>query len=144
MSYDKNSPFDDNQYIMYHGTTKTAAVSILRYGFQKSQEGLLGPGIYCTRDIRKAYRYGPTILKLVVNVGTIYPVRYIDDPLRTDWKKHGFDSAFADENSHLKKFQVKNGCFEEFCIWSPRQVRVHKISKGQSWVWPKEFLNGAS
>ena len=140
MSYDKNSPSDHHRYIMYHGTTKMAAVSILLRGFQRSQEGLLGPGIYCTRDIRKAHNYGSTILKLVVDVGAIYPVLHLDDPLRTEWKEHGFDSAFAAENSHLKMFQVKNGCFEEFCVWSPRKVRVHKISKGKKWVWPCEFL----
>ena len=39
---------------MYHGTTREAADQIERSGFRPSTCGTLGPGVYASRDIKKA------------------------------------------------------------------------------------------
>ena len=62
---------------MYHGTTRSNARSIQREGFRPSSGGMLGPGVYCSRDINKARQYGGSngvILKLEVSVGKVYVI----------------------------------------------------------------------
>jgi hypothetical protein len=60
------------EFIMYHGTTASAAQAIEAGGFRASTGGMLGPGVYCSRDIRKARAYGGAgnvVLKLKVRSG---------------------------------------------------------------------------
>lgn len=66
---------------MYHGTTKDNAKAIHDNGFRQSEDGMLGPGVYLSRDLQKASRYPirdppypdeeKAVLKVKVNVGKV-------------------------------------------------------------------------
>ena len=70
------------EIVMYHGTHHDYADRIQSHGFTPSTGGMLGPGVYCSRDPNKAYNYGPgkhgdngVILKLLVTVGKVHAIR---------------------------------------------------------------------
>ena len=48
------SSADDRSYLMYHGTRPEAALEIERYGFCRAKDGMLGEGVYLSRDVTKA------------------------------------------------------------------------------------------
>ncbi|KAJ3600321.1 hypothetical protein NHX12_031306 [Muraenolepis orangiensis] len=50
-------PQRNRTYIMYHGTTRDIADVIMREGFRQSNDGMLGRGVYLSRDLSKASRY---------------------------------------------------------------------------------------
>ncbi|KAK2827290.1 hypothetical protein Q7C36_018216 [Tachysurus vachellii] len=50
-------PTDENVYRMYHGTSRQAAEQIMKTGFKQSAGGMLGRGVYLSRDLNKASRY---------------------------------------------------------------------------------------
>ncbi len=65
-------------YIMYHGTSREAAEIIKRSGFKQSSGGMLGRGVYLSRDLQKASRYPlnlpenqRVVLRVRVNVGKV-------------------------------------------------------------------------
>ena len=47
----------DRTYVMYHGTRPAAADAIERWGFSRSRDGMLGEGVYLSRDVTKAAHY---------------------------------------------------------------------------------------
>ena len=47
---------------MYHGTHQDSVQSILSKGFMPSLEGMLGSGVYLTRDVENARLYPRFIL----------------------------------------------------------------------------------
>ncbi|KAK1877972.1 putative RNA 2'-phosphotransferase [Dissostichus eleginoides] len=49
-----SAPFDNRKYVMYHGTTRAIAQSIQATGFCQSADGMLGRGVYLSRDLLKA------------------------------------------------------------------------------------------
>nr|XP_033811234.1 uncharacterized protein LOC117365228 [Geotrypetes seraphini] len=113
-------------YDMYHGTSVQAAESIIQTGFRPSKDGMLGPGVYLSRDIRKAQRYplylGPAdrvILKTRVRVGKVKKIDRQGHPLQRTWHAHGYDTAWVPPNSPM----VPSGLTEN-CVWDPKRVKV--------------------
>ncbi|XP_030073568.1 uncharacterized protein LOC115479650 [Microcaecilia unicolor] len=113
-------------YDMYHGTTAQAADSIIRTGFRPSKDGMLGPGVYVSRDIRKAQRYplnlspaNRVILKVRVRVGKVKKIDRQGHPLQRTWHAHGYDTAWVPPNSGM----VASGLTEN-CVWDPKRVKV--------------------
>ncbi|XP_077474222.1 uncharacterized protein LOC144087953 isoform X1 [Stigmatopora argus] len=51
------APEDGRRYVMYHGTTRQCAELIVSAGFRQSPDGMLGRGVYLSRDLQKAKRY---------------------------------------------------------------------------------------
>lgn len=49
------APEEDKVYIMYHGTFFLAALKILQEGFRPSSNGMLGRGVYLSRDLKGVY-----------------------------------------------------------------------------------------
>ena len=86
-------------YIMYHATDAGNVPSILREGFRPSTEGMLGPGVYASRDINKTLAYGNedgrrVVLKLLVFTGKVKRIVQQGDPGQYSW--HGeFDTAWV-------------------------------------------------
>ena len=118
--------------IMYHGTTKKNAREIVCSGFKPSRDGLLGKGVYLSRDIRKAQRY-PTnlalscthrcIIKVSVDLGKVKRITYKDKGrLQKTWQYNGYDSAWIPPNCGL----VASG-MEETCVFDPKRVYVISI-----------------
>ena len=108
---------------MYHGTTKQNAIQIATHGFD-AYDGMLGRGVYTSRDIRKAHQYGPgrhgangVIMELEVDVGRVY---VISD--RSDRNDH-WQMSFGQYDSAWVKPGVQDSG-EENCIRDPCRIRV--------------------
>merc|ERR1712032_457733 len=71
---------------MFHGTSEAAAAKIEKEGFRASVSGMLGPGVYCSRELRKARHYGKVVFLLHVSLGRVIRIDSIDHPLRTLWQ----------------------------------------------------------
>lgn len=102
---------------MYHGTSIEAARSILRTGFRPSAKGLLGAGVYVTKDPEKARNYGPVIIECEVHVGSTLVVNKKHHPLQKCWGASGYDSAWIPPQCGV----VASG-LEEHCIADSRRV----------------------
>jgi hypothetical protein len=100
---------------MYHGTSEATAKLIECGGFKPSVSGMLGPGVYCTRDIRKAKQYGAVILTLLVNVGRVKVIE-LPNERNEQWQSGPFDSAW------VKPGVQPSG--EEDCIKDLKRVQV--------------------
>ncbi|XP_041673392.1 uncharacterized protein LOC121529527 [Cheilinus undulatus] len=124
-----SEPASGRTYLMYHGTTRANAQSILRTGFRRSVDGMLGPGIYLSRDLEKAKLYprftppfDKVIIKVAVNVGRVKKIDCQDHPLRTTWHYHGYNTAWVPPNCGM----VSSG-LEEDCVWDPNQIQILEV-----------------
>lgn len=119
-------PKNGKTYIMYHGTTRKNAQSILANGFHRSSDGMLGPGIYLSRVQEKAKRYpinhpegDKVIIKVRVNVGKVIVINRQHHPLQKTWQDCGYNTAWVPPRCGM----VRSG-LEENCVWDPRRIRV--------------------
>ncbi|XP_018429645.1 PREDICTED: uncharacterized protein LOC108802274 [Nanorana parkeri] len=120
-------PDDDRIYVMYHGTTSSAAENIIKNGFEQSPDGMLGEGVYVSKNKEKALRYPlededkkyQVVLKLRVNVGKVIRIDYQQHPLRTSWHDHGFDTAWVPPFCGMVESNL-----EEDCVWDPERIKV--------------------
>ncbi|XP_069802746.1 uncharacterized protein [Dendropsophus ebraccatus] len=127
------TPVEGKFYTMYHGTTVTAAYSIINEGFQVSDSGMLGRGVYVSRDVQKASRYplfqahDQVVLKLSVRVGRVKKIDHQDHPLRLTWHEHGYDSAWVPAGCDMVASNL-----EEDCIYDPHRIRVKDVVSAPS------------
>ncbi|XP_072094875.1 uncharacterized protein [Mobula birostris] len=138
-------PIDGRQYVMYHGTSAKNARLILKNGFRRSKGGMFGPGVYVSRDLRKASRYPlelpisqKVVLEVLVNVGKVKKIDYQGHPLQKTWHQHGYDTAWCPPDCGM----VLSG-LEEDCIWDPKRIKVTQqicpvCDQGQ-WEFPECF-----
>lgn len=126
-------PKDRNVYTMYHGTSVANARLIIANGFQQSSGGMLGKGVYVSRDQKKAERYplnnNPSdrvALKLQVRVGRVKRIDKDNHPLQYTWSTQGYDTAWVPPNCGMKA--VPSG-LEEDCVFDPKRVKVVGIAK---------------
>eukprot|EP00066_Takifugu_rubripes_P025116 XP_011614382.1 PREDICTED: uncharacterized protein LOC101080231 [Takifugu rubripes] len=131
-------------YTMYHGTTVANARLIIPNGFQRSKVGLLGEGVYVTRDVLKACNYprnsalsDRVVLKLRVRLGKCKEIRDDKDPLLTTWSKNGFDSAWVPPDA--KMASVPSG-LQENCVFDPRRVEVVGIARAHTSAIEKDLV----
>ena len=75
-------------YVAYHGTAASNVESILASGLRESEKGMLGKGVYVSRDIRKTFWYtedkndgkGPgACFKLLVYTGKTKTLTEVDN-----------------------------------------------------------------
>uniref|UniRef100_A0A3Q2PR84 PARP catalytic domain-containing protein n=1 Tax=Fundulus heteroclitus TaxID=8078 RepID=A0A3Q2PR84_FUNHE len=128
---DTPQPADDRTYIMYHGTTRTCAQEILKTGFCQSKKGMLGPGVYLSRDLQKASRYpidhpeeDRVVIVVKVNVGKVKAIDRQNHPLQKTWHDEGYDTAWVPPNCGM----VPSG-LEENCVWDPRRIEIIRLIK---------------
>ncbi|KAM7387477.1 hypothetical protein PAMA_009882 [Pampus argenteus] len=121
-----SAPIDGKKYVMYHGTTSTNAEAILASGFRQSKDGMLGPGVYLSRDLEKASRYpikhpesDRVVIKVSVKVGKVIAINHQGHPCQTTWHDYGFDTAWVPPGCGM----VKSG-LEENCVWDPNRIRI--------------------
>ena len=122
-------PQDDSTYLMYHGTTPAAADSIERFGFVRSKDGMLGEGVYLSRDVTKAAAYplhvredhhdGRVILECLVNVGKVKRIDCLGHPMQKTWMILGYDTAWVPPHCGM----VPSG-LEEDCVFAPERIIV--------------------
>lgn len=132
------APKDRGIYTMYHGTTVASAQAIIAGGFQQSSDGLLGKGVYVSRDKNKAARYplncdpaNKVILELRVRVGRVKRIDKDHHPLRKTWSTQGYDTAWVPPNCGMKA--VPSG-LEEDCVFDPKRVKVLAIAQAPNTV----------
>eukprot|EP00418_Pyrodinium_bahamense_P003734 CAMPEP_0179016408 /NCGR_PEP_ID=MMETSP0796-20121207/3300_1 /TAXON_ID=73915 /ORGANISM="Pyrodinium bahamense, Strain pbaha01" /LENGTH=109 /DNA_ID=CAMNT_0020712089 /DNA_START=89 /DNA_END=418 /DNA_ORIENTATION=+ len=104
---------------MYHGTSEASAKQIERFGFLRSSDGMLGAGVYVSRDVEKARKYGDVVLRLQVNVGRVKRINYQGHPLQKTWHAAGYDTAWVPPLCGM----VSSG-MEEDCVFDPGRITV--------------------
>ncbi|XP_026854268.1 grass carp reovirus (GCRV)-induced gene 2o isoform X2 [Electrophorus electricus] len=121
-------PKNSRVYPMYHGTHINNAKDIIINGFKASIDGLLGQGVYVSRNIDKAKCYPlntdkreRVVFKLKVNVGKVKKIDCDNHPLQKSWHQNGYDSAWIPPNSNVSA--IKSGR-EEDCVWDPIRITV--------------------
>ncbi|XP_047446800.1 uncharacterized protein LOC125011626 [Mugil cephalus] len=126
------APKDQGVYTMYHGTSIANANQIIANGFQQSTGGMLGKGVYVSRDKRKAQRYplhsnqaDRVVLELRVRVGRVKRIDKDNHPMQYTWNTHGYDTAWVPPNCGMKA--VPSG-LEEDCVFDPKRVKVVGIA----------------
>merc|ERR1712129_116464 len=107
---------------MFHGTSATSARSIRDHGFRQSSNGMLGRGVYLSRDPAKARAYGNTILSCQVSVGRVKRIDRQGHPLQKIWHEAGYDTAWVPPKCGM----VPSG-LEEDCVWDPQRIRVVNV-----------------
>uniref|UniRef100_A0A1A8TYY1 PARP catalytic domain-containing protein n=1 Tax=Nothobranchius furzeri TaxID=105023 RepID=A0A1A8TYY1_NOTFU len=126
---DAEPPHDGRTYVMYHGTTQAYAQSIVASGFRRSSGGMLGPGVYLSRDLQKASRYPPNhpewdkvVIKVKVNVGRVIVINRQNHPFQKTWSNQGYDTAWVPPKCGM----VRSG-LEENCVWDPRRIQILQL-----------------
>ena len=109
-------------YVMYHATKKENVSRILTDGFRESTGGMLGPGLYVSRDIDKTRAYGDVCFKLLVYIGITKLMAEVDTS--GDWRSH-HHSAYLPPNN-----DVVSSKREETCLKSAQQARILGIAYG--------------
>ncbi|XP_055769227.1 acidic leucine-rich nuclear phosphoprotein 32 family member B-like [Salvelinus fontinalis] len=129
-----SGPRNGRNYIMYHGTSWWAAQKIMAKGFCPSNRGMLGQGVYLSRDLEKASRYPldltehqKVVIKVKVNVGKVKKIDLKGHPLQKTWHDEGYDSAWVPPNCGM----VKSG-LEENCVWDPKRITVLDTFKSKT------------
>uniref|UniRef100_A0A3B1JE29 PARP catalytic domain-containing protein n=1 Tax=Astyanax mexicanus TaxID=7994 RepID=A0A3B1JE29_ASTMX len=122
----RSEPAEGKVYRMYHGTSRSAAESIMAHGFSQSADGMLGRGVYLSRDLNKASRYPlnlpenqRVVLRVKVNVGRVKKIDRQGHPLQRSWHDHGYDTAWCPPECGM----VPSG-LEEDCVWDPNRIQV--------------------
>ncbi|KAK3527098.1 hypothetical protein QTP86_010828 [Hemibagrus guttatus] len=129
---ENEQPESGRVYTMFHGTHIDNAENIISNGFKQSASGLLGKGVYVSRNIDKAKCYplqtdknNKVVFKLKVNVGKVKKIDVDNHPLRTTWHNDGYDCAWVPPNSNIKA--IKSGR-EEDCVWDPKRITVVDVA----------------
>jgi hypothetical protein len=113
---------------MYHGTDLASAIQIKQagvHGLKPSSSGMLGAGVYCSRELKKAQAYAPrlqpgpgVVFLLRVRPGKVKAIRNIPDPLQKTWHQAGYDTAWVPPGC------VNASGLEEDCVWDPQRVKI--------------------
>lgn len=126
-------PLRRGVYIMYHGTSVASARLIVATGFKQSTGGMLGPGVYVSRNKKKAACYPPksthanrVILELHVRVGRVKRIDKDNHPMQKTWHSHGYDTAWVPPNAGMQA--VPSGR-EEDCVFNPKRVKVVGVAE---------------
>ncbi|KAM9810957.1 uncharacterized protein ACB057_004925 [Neosynchiropus ocellatus] len=127
------TPHDRGLYTMYHGTTVSSAYLIIQHGFRPSERGMLGKGVYVSRDRNKASCYprdcsyaDRVVLQVRVRVGRVKCINTDNHPWQYTWHEHGYDTAWVPAGCGMAA--VPSG-MEEDCVFDPDRVRVEAVVK---------------
>lgn len=130
---ESQDPKDKGVYTMYHGTSISSAQTIIASGFKQSSQGMLGKGVYVSRNRRKAERYPLTsqpndrvVLELRVHVGRVKRIDKDNHPMQYTWNANGYDTAWVPPNCGM--LSVPSG-LEEDCVFDPKRVEVRGIAR---------------
>jgi len=111
---------DGMKIVMYHGTSERNAASIRREGrFRPSTGGMLGRGVYLSKDVQKAKHYGPVIFRCLVSVGRVKKIDRQGHPLQKTWQTNGYNTAWVPPRCGM----VPSG-LEENCVLDPDRIQI--------------------
>ncbi|KAL4608620.1 hypothetical protein GN956_G24767 [Arapaima gigas] len=127
-----DEPKKGHCYTMYHGTHLQNAKVIISQGFQPSKDGLLGPGVYVSRNIDKAKCYplqvdkkDKVVFKLRVRVGKVKKIDCDNHPMQKSWHQNGYDCAWVPPNCSISS--IRSGR-EEDCVWDPKRISIVDVA----------------
>lgn len=130
-------------YTMYHGTSVASARLIIVNGFKQSSVGMLGKGVYVSRNMKKAAHYPPrcqsadrVVLQLHVRPGRVKRIDKDNHPMQLSWHANGYDTAWVPPNCGIRA--VPSG-LEEDCVFDPKRVEVIGIAKAPDATIQKEL-----
>lgn len=130
-------------YKMFHGTSVACARLIIANGFKQSSTGLLGKGVYVSRDQKKAQAYprnasssDRVVFELSVRVGRVKRIDKDNHPLLLTWSSNGYDTAWIPPNCGMQC--VPSG-LEEDCVFDPKRVKVVGIAHAPNPTIEKEL-----
>lgn len=119
-------------YTMYHGTSVAGARSIIANGFKQSSGGMLGRGVYVSRNKKKAAHYplgspltSRVVLELRVRPGRVKRIDKDNHPMQLSWHANGYDTAWVPPKCGM--LAVPSG-LEEDCVFDPKRVKVVGIA----------------
>lgn len=131
-------PKDRGVYTMYHGTSVASARLVIAGGFKQSSVGMLGKGVYVSRDRKKAAHYplnsqiaDRVVLELRVRPGRVKRIDTDNHPMQYTWSAHGYNTAWVPPKCGMKS--VPSG-LEEDCVFDPKRVQVVGITKAPNTV----------
>ncbi|KAM8886481.1 GCRV-induced gene 2p isoform 2-T2 [Spinachia spinachia] len=140
---ESQKPHNRGVYTMFHGTSSASARLILANGFKQSSSGMLGKGVYVSRDKKKAAHYplnSPStdrvVLKVRVRVGRVKRIDKDNHPMQYTWHTNGYDTAWVPPRCGLTA--VRSG-LEEDCVFDPKRVQVVGIAKASNTTVQKEL-----
>jgi len=111
---------DGMKIVMYHGTSSSNAESIKRdCAFRPSVDGMLGRGVYLSKDINKAKAYGSVIFRCLVRVGRVKKIDRQGHPLQKTWQTSGYDTAWVPPRCGMNASGL-----EESCILDPKRIQI--------------------
>ncbi|CAK6950136.1 uncharacterized protein LOC128364946 [Scomber scombrus] len=126
------TPQNRGVYSMYHGTSIASARIIIANGFKPSTGGMLGKGVYVSRDKKKAAHYplrsNPSdrvVFEVRVRVGRVKRIDKDNHPMQLNWSTKGYNTAWVPPNCGMRS--VPSG-LEEDCVFDPKRVKVIGIA----------------
>jgi len=129
---ENQEPESGRAYTMFHGAHLNNAMAIINKGFVPSKDGMLGAGVYVSRNIKKAMCYplntdvnDKVVFKLRVRVGKVKKIDRDNHPLMKSWHSDGYDCAWVPPNSKIST--IKSGR-EEDCVWDPSRIEVVDVA----------------
>ncbi|XP_073321805.1 uncharacterized protein [Pagrus major] len=130
-------------YNMFHGTSVASARLIIANGFKQSSGGMLGQGVYVSRDKNKASAYPANtsnsdrvIFELRVRPGRVKRIDKDNHPLQLTWHSKGYDTAWVPPKCGMRS--VPSGR-EEDCVFDPKRVEVVGIAQAPNNTVLKEL-----
>ncbi|XP_063058597.1 grass carp reovirus (GCRV)-induced gene 2o [Engraulis encrasicolus] len=127
-----DEPKSGGTYTMFHGTHLSHAKTIISNGFQQSKDGLLGAGVYVSRNKDKAKCYplkedvkNKVVFKLKVDVGKVKKIDSDNHPMQKSWHQNGYDCAWVPPHSNISS--IKSGR-EEDCVWDPKRITIVDVA----------------
>nr|AEA39727.1 interferon-inducible protein Gig2 [Epinephelus coioides] len=115
--------------IMYHGTTRANARSILANGFRESEDGMLGRGVYLCRNLEDARRYpighpehDKVVIKVEVNLGNVIVIDRQHHPRQETWHDSRYGPVYDTASVPAGCGMVQGG--QEVCVWDASKMRV--------------------
>ncbi|XP_071379085.1 grass carp reovirus (GCRV)-induced gene 2p [Centroberyx affinis] len=140
---ESQEPKDKGVYTMYHGTSIASARLIIASGFKQSSGGMLGKGVYVSRNRKKAQRYpllchsaNRVVLEVRVRVGRVKRIDKDNHPMQHTWNAGGYDTAWVPPNCGM--LAVPSG-MEEDCVFDPKRVEVKAIALAPNTTVQKEL-----
>lgn len=136
-------PQNRGVYTMYHGTSISSAKLIISNGFKPSSSGMLGKGVYVSRDKNKASNYplmssasNRVVLEVRVRVGRVKRIDKDNHPLQYTWNTKGYDTAWVPPNCGISS--VRSGR-EEDCVFDPKRIEVVGIAQAPNTTIEKDL-----
>jgi GTPase SAR1 family protein len=152
----------DKVYIMYHGTPSLENAALIeQQGVHASKCGLLGAGVYVSRDVRQARRYSGSgvVFEVLVRTGRVCHIQdhlvavhdvqgnVIEVPAKDlvpdKWHNAGYDTAWVPADCSESIFRGgaawDQGIREETCVFDAARITV---LRRKVWETDRADVNG--